>query len=301
MTWPTPHEVLGAARMKRPFHRYRYALLILLTRQRRARLLAHLDAYPEWRRLFSTDGGMFFVLFRRYLDRRWSLWRRFDMLEQDLTAAACHFGPRTMRILAKRQSMRICAGPGYSIDLTINRPTRIEGMWALSLNDAANRPLFNLSFGFTGADSALIASIQGVKRSDGDTMGTIRQLTKSNHGLRPHSMLLEVFRMACACRGIRHIEGIDTQHQVTHYKKKVDEFKFDYRAYWSEHGARQAPDGSWILPLEAQRRTPEEMPGHKRAMYRKRYALLDTLAARTAEGLQAAALAPDHVLHGIRL
>jgi uncharacterized protein VirK/YbjX len=88
---------------------------------------------------------------------------------------------------------------------------------------------------------------------------------------------------------------------VTRHKKDDDEFKFDYRAYWSEHGARQAPDGSWILPLEARRRTPEEMPGHKRAMYRKRYALLDALAAQTAEGLKAAALAPDHVLHGIRL
>ena len=107
--------------------------------------------------------------------------------------------------------------------------------------------------------------------------------------------------MACACWGIRRIEGIDSRHQVTRYKKKEDEFKFDYRAYWIEHGAHQGLDGNWLLPVEARRRTPDEMPGHKRAMYRKRYALLDGIAAQTAEALQAATLAPDHVLRGIRL
>lgn len=132
-------------------------------------------------------------------------------------------------------------------------------------------------------------------------MGLIRQLTKGCHGLRPHSLLLEVFRMACACWGIRRIEGIDSRHQVTRYKKKEDEFKFDYRAYWIEHGAHQGLDGNWLLPVEARCRTPDEMPGHKRAMYRKRYALLDGIAAQTAEALQAATLAPDHVLRGIRL
>lgn len=301
MTLPAPFDVLGAGRMKRPYHRYRYALLMAITRQRRARLLAHIDAIPEWRQLFSKDGSLLFVLFRRYLDRRWSMGRRFDMLEADLGAAARHFRADAMRILANRQNMHICAGPGYSIDLGINRPTRIEGMWAFSLNDAENRPLFNLSFGFTGPDSVLIASMQGVKRSDGDTMGLIRQLTKGCHGLRPHSLLLEVFRMACACWGIRRIEGIDSRHQVTRYKKKEDEFKFDYRAYWIEHGAHQGLDGNWLRPVEARCRTPDEMPGHKRAMYRKRYALLDGIAAQTAEALQAATLAPDHVLRGIRL
>ena len=35
MTWPAPFDVLGAGRMKRPYHRYRYALLMAITRQKR--------------------------------------------------------------------------------------------------------------------------------------------------------------------------------------------------------------------------------------------------------------------------
>ncbi len=296
MTWPEARHVLGPARMKRAFHRYKYALLLLLTARQRARLLRLLDTYPEWRQLFVATPSNFFVLFRRYLDRRHSMWQRFDSLMVDLTVAADKFGTDTMRLLAAGHGVRVGAQPGFSVDLTINRPTRIEGFWAFSLNDADNRPLFNLSFGFTGPDSVLIASVQGIKRHDDSAPGVIRSLTKGAHGLRPHFMLLEVFKMACASWGIQHIRGIDSAHQVTRYKKQDDEFKFDYRAFWREHGAVQQPDGAWLLPNQTRRRTPDEMPAHKRAMYRRRYALLDALAALVAAGLQAPAAAPEPLL-----
>jgi len=71
------------------------------------------------------------------------------------------------------------------VGLTLNAPTRIEGYWARCLYDADARPLFNLSFGFTAADTLLIASLQGLKRADGSNRETIRALNKQCHGLRP--------------------------------------------------------------------------------------------------------------------
>ena len=293
MAWPAAEHVLGPARMKRPFHRYKYRLLMLMTARQRAALLQVLDRHPAWRQLFVDTPSNFYVVFRRYLDRRWSMRQRFEFLMKDLEFAADKFGLATMRILSGGSSVRICEQPGFSVDLMINRPTRIEGFWALSLNDDENRPLFNLSFGFTAPDSVLIASVQGIKRNDDSAMEVIRRLTKQSHGLRPHFMLLEIFKMVCECWGIRHIQGVDTDHQVTQFKKKDDEFKFDYRAYWREHGALQQPDGRWLLPNQSKRRTPEEMPPHKRAMYRRRYLLLETLASRTAAGLGTCADAKD--------
>lgn len=73
--------------------------------------------------------------------------------------------------------------PGCAVDLTLNAPTRIEGYWALCVHDADACPLFNLSCGFTAADTLLIASLQGLKRADGGTRETIRALTKQCHGL----------------------------------------------------------------------------------------------------------------------
>ncbi|WP_398314313.1 DUF535 family protein [Zoogloea sp.] len=61
---------------------------------------------------------------------------------------------------------------------------RIEGYWALCLHDSDAPPLFNLSFGFTAADTLLIASLQKLKRVDGSKRETIYALTKQCHGLR---------------------------------------------------------------------------------------------------------------------
>lgn len=299
-SWPPLLDVLGPARSRRLFHRSKYQLLKLATTPQRRRLLRLLDQHPAWHHLLDADRRSFYVFYRRYLDRRLSIPQRFQAMITDLDTAARVFGPVTAWQLARGHSVRLCSAPLFSIDLTINRPTRIEGYWALSLNCADGAPLFNLSFGFTAAQSVLIASLQGLKRADGTNRALIRSLTKDCHGLRPHALLLEVFRMACQHWGMQQLLGIDAANQVTQYKKQADEFSFDYRSFWQESGATHHPDGHWHLPLEARRRGPDEVPAHKRATYRKRYALLDTLTPDIALALDNPVAHPgadSHILH----
>lgn len=56
-----------------------------------------------------------------------------------------------------------------------------------------------------------------------------------------------------------------------------------HRTFWQEHGARLGDDGHWQTPLQGRRRSPEEMPMKKRAMYRHRDALLEAPAGRSFE------------------
>lgn len=284
--WPALPDVLGPARTRRVFHRLKYRLLAWLTTPERRLLLQALDRHPAWARLLDADRRSFYVFYRRYLDRRYGLRQRFHAMIADLDTAAGHFGPALCGLLASGSSLRVAQAPGCAVDLTLNVPTRIEGYWALCLHDADARPLFNLSFGFTAVDTLLIASLQGLKRADGSNRETIRALTKQCHGLRPHALLLEVLRLLCVHWGVTRIVGIDSRNQVTQYKKKTDEFSFDYRTFWQEHGARLGDDGHWQIPLQGRRRSAEEMPMQKRAMYRRRYALLDTLAGQTARALR---------------
>lgn len=299
-SWPPLLDVLGPARSRRIMHRCKYRLLTFATTPQRRRLLKLLDQHPAWHHLLDVDRRSFYVLYRRYLDRRLSIPQRFQAMITDLDTAAQVFGPVTAWHLARGHSVRLCNAPLFSIDLTINQPTRIEGYWALTLNCADGSPLFNLSFGFTAPRSVLIASLQGLKRPDGTNRALIRSLTKACHGLRPHALLLEVFRMACQHWGMRQLQGIDAANQVTQYKKKADEFSFDYRSFWQESGATHHPDGHWHLPLEARRRGPDEVPPHKRATYRKRYALLDTLPpgiAQAQDNPSAHPGADSHIRH----
>lgn len=288
-TWPALPDVLGPARTRRLFHRVRYQLLKLLTGPQRHLLLQTLDRHPAWAHMLDVDRRSFYVFYRRYLDRRLSIRQRFHAMIADLEAAATHFGPVTAHLLANGGSVRVCAQAQFSVDLTINAPTRIEGYWALNLNAEDGQPLFNLSFGFLDADSLLIASLQGLKRSDGHNRQIIRSLTKRSHGLRPHALLLEILRMCCTAWGISRIHGIDPAYQVTQYKKKRDEFGFDYRVFWQEHGADLASDGHWRLPSHGLRRAAADIPMQKRAMYRRRYEMLDELGRGVVTALAAPA------------
>ena len=53
--------------------------------------------------------------------------------------------------------------------------------------------------------------------------------------------------------------------------------RFDYRAFWTEHAATRDVGGNWSLPLDTALRPLEEVPTKRRAMYRRRYAMLEAL------------------------
>jgi uncharacterized protein VirK/YbjX len=51
----------------------------------------------------------------------------------------------------------------------------------------------------------------------------------------------------------------------------------NYDEIWTEHGAVAGADGFFELGTDIQRREPHEMAPNKRAMYRRRYELMDAL------------------------
>lgn len=68
--------------------------------------------------------------------------------------------------------------------------------------DAEGVALFNLSFGVLGDRHVLVASLQGLQKSNDETKDRISLLTKRAHGLRPPILLLDVFVMLCQASGM---------------------------------------------------------------------------------------------------
>ncbi|WP_413774718.1 DUF535 family protein [Mesorhizobium sp. AR10] len=52
---------------------------------------------------------------------------------------------------------------------------------------------------------------------------------------------------------------------------------------WWERGAIDRRNGFFELPVEAGRRQGDEIPARKRAMYRRRYAMLDEIETQLCE------------------
>jgi uncharacterized protein VirK/YbjX len=72
-----------------------------------------------------------------------------------------------------------------------------------------------------------------------------------------------------------------------YFGSAADAVVADYDAIWEERGAQRIDDATFELPMYAVRRATEDVPARKRSLYRQRYALLDTLAARMEERIPA--------------
>ncbi len=288
LTWPSMSDVIGVLRAGRFFDRLKYQCRLLQASVARRMFLGYLSKNGLWRSLFVLNQRCFYVPFRLYLDRRWSQKMRFTQCSTDLQVAQVKFGLALAQRLVEGHRVHLSEEAHYSVDLELNRISFHEGFWALSIKDSQGQALFNMSFGFLSHNTVLIASVQGVRSDTGCHLETIQSITKQNHGLRPHHLLLNIFQMACADWGITEIRGIDPVHQVKKRRNTGKQgFTFNYREFWTELGATQLTDDDWLLPSHPQRREVEDIPSRKRALYRKRYAWLDDVATGVVTNLLA--------------
>jgi uncharacterized protein VirK/YbjX len=100
----------------------------------------------------------------------------------------------------------------------------------------------------------------------------ITAVTRELHGLRPKNLLLFAVRRIAARWSITKLRAVSTEMQL--WKENV---QADYNTFWEEVGGVRAPDGMYDLPLANGVKDPQEIKPKKRAMYRRRYQLLDAL------------------------
>lgn len=298
--WPAMGAVLGHERAGRWDERLKYQLRLAASRCERSMFAEALQSMEPWHRMFQREPTLHYVPFRLFLDRRWRAQERFMACERDLVCALAKFGPGLSHHIAQGHALRLCEHGGFAVDLMRNTVSCHEGLWALRLCTPEGLPLFNLSFAFLNAHTVLIGSVQGLQKGGAEGgQEAIRAFTKAAHGLRPHAFLMASLQAACQAWGVARVRGIDPLHQVKR-RRDADKqgFRFDYREFWrSQGGSREALGAShWHLPTTPVRRDDGDIATHKRAAYRRRYALLDALpapvAARLREAGAPAAAAP---------
>ncbi|WP_350261363.1 VirK/YbjX family protein [Pantoea sp. BJ2] len=125
----------------------------------------------------------------------------------------------------------------------------------------------------------LIGGLQGPRKHISNDV--IRDATKAAHGVFPKRLLMEaVFNLAEQC-GVEAITAVgDTTHvfrSLRYRHSKGDKFFASYSEFWLSLGGVARADELFALPLRAERKDLEEIASKKRAEYRRRYALLDSL------------------------
>jgi uncharacterized protein VirK/YbjX len=165
-----------------------------------------------------------------------------------------------------------------------------EGQLVINLFSKDVR-LFSLAFSLgrhEGEFTAFVGAVQG--RDLEGIADEYRELTKAAHGMRPRDLLFELFRFLCAILSVEKILAVADEHRhhrSDYFGAHEKVFSKDYNEMWLDRGGRRASPMFFALPLSASRRELDEISSKKRAMYRRRYELLDSIGQRMRTDYQA--------------
>nr|WP_253275001.1 VirK/YbjX family protein [Pantoea stewartii] len=141
----------------------------------------------------------------------------------------------------------------------------------------------SLSFTILNEDNErtlVIGGLQGPRKTISNEV--IRDATKAAHGLFPKRLLMEVVFILSQQCDVKKIAAVGDETHVfrslRYRHSKSDKFCASYSEFWLTLNGQARADGMFALPLMLPRKTLEEIASKKRAEYRRRYTLLDTLA-----------------------
>jgi len=167
-----------------------------------------------------------------------------------------------------------------------------DGLLCVSLWQGAVR-VFSISFCLSTSPSGRIAYVGGIQgQRSAAALEHNRMLTKAAHGLRPRDLAFELFRMLLPAMGVTQLECVADAHryQMTRRARITirwnDKVQLDYDETWESRGGLRGNNGFFRVPIAYARRDISEIPSKKRAMYKKRYALLDDLQLGITTAMQ---------------
>jgi uncharacterized protein VirK/YbjX len=221
---------------------------------------------------------------RPYVNRHWGLRRRLHEI-------ATHY------TLVHSRAPFLDLHNGESRDLTqyqiAGRPLRIvmdrpgwmrgEGQLAINLFYGRDR-IYTAMLHLSGTPRDLQLIVGNLQGDGRDRLTLYKTLTKAMHGMRPRDLLIHVVRILAGELHCCELLGInDAAHRSAHRLSRGAKVAV-YDEIWLEHGASSKPgSGFYSLTPALRKRSIQEIPANKRAMYRRRYQLLDELQVTLRE------------------
>ncbi len=231
-----------------------------------------------------------------YISQCWEAPQRLDVVASHFELVARQFP--LLLLLGRDEHLTLCDlsshSPGCS--LVLDRPVwfKREGELVLNLFQGDLR-VASLAFTLCRSQAGLnlyIGAVQGIHKGiDSETsLAIYRELTKDFEGLRPRSLLLEALKCLARRLGVTQLYAVSDacrHHRHPYFgRDKGQDLAANYDVIWQEHGACASDLADFFsLPLAPAQRAEADIPAKKRAMYRRRQALLDDVFSRLQAAL----------------
>jgi uncharacterized protein VirK/YbjX len=226
-----------------------------------------------------------------YLNNAWEAAQRLDALASHYEVVAGEFP--ALLLLGRDDSLTLCELSSHSpgCRLVLDRPIwfKREGELVLNLFQGDLR-VASMAFILCRREGELclfIGAVQGIHKGiDSETsLAIYRDLTKDFEGLRPRSLLLEALKCLARTLGVAQLYAVSDacrHHRHPYFgSDKAQDLAANYDVIWQENGAMAVDSaGFFAIALAPAQRAEHDIPAKKRAMYRRRQALLDDVFAR---------------------
>jgi uncharacterized protein VirK/YbjX len=218
-----------------------------------------------------------------YINHTWSMRRKLAAIDQHfrmLDGSARIVAHATFEEIELAQLAEEYVGLRLVLDKAVWFLREGEIVLNLFVND---QRFYSIAFTLGVEDGLPVALVGALQGSNVDAaQGVYRDMTHALHGMRPRDLLMVAFKMLCEEIGIHRIWGIasdNRQHNSPYFggshKEKV---LVAYNEVWLEHGGTELDNGFFEIPTTVRRKDMSEIPTRKRAVYRRRYEMLDRLA-----------------------
>jgi uncharacterized protein VirK/YbjX len=244
---------------------------------------------PALREMLGHRPSLVLAVGRPYINDRWPVPRRLDAIWEHYSLLRgplgfLRFDPGAQLLLA---SVETAVMP---LQLVLDKPSwfACEGELAVHLYSGKRR-LYSLAFSLGGDEGepvAYIGALQGL--GDRSALEIYRSLTHGTYGLRPRDLLLAVFRMLCSELGVVCIRAVSDEYSACRSRYFDKKIPASYDSAWIDHDG--APDGGGFYEIapRVSRRPQAAIPSRKRAQYRRRYQMFDSLEQQIGDAVRAA-------------
>ncbi len=279
-------------------------LCLFLRQHRQVKAIFH---DPFFRQIVSANPGIYEKIYREYIFCGATIDERLRLLTSHYQFVREVFDHSLIKSIYLLRNHQLCTVPlscgAEKVFARLSYLVRFEkeGELTLGLHDKSGRRLYSISFSFqscNGKRTALIGCIIGsdmISCSEEESPLSIKSLTKGMHGIRPKNLVFFLLQAFCQHLGVHSIMAVGSDsHIYSGQAKRRDRISFDYDDFWEEVGGRVAEDDRKLfsLPLHYTRRSFEEMRSNKRAIYLRRYALLDDIDAQIQQTMNSAGHRP---------
>ncbi|EOC1286799.1 DUF535 domain-containing protein [Cronobacter muytjensii] len=275
-----------------PAYRRKFMLRSLVTPFATRRWLAVLAQQPMLDALLHAQPGLPCRLHRPWLSVNVSRQQALAALEYHYQHIARLLPSPLMHGHLTRPGVTLALLTGkndaqYRLDLAAVADLDKEGETTVIFRDAAGVVLAEMTFTLCevdGKSTLFIGGLQGAKAwVEHDK---IQLATKACHGLFPKRLLLEVVCLLARHFAVSQILAVSNDTHIyrswRYAKKKKDKLHADYDSFWASLGGEKDAQGLYHMPLHIARKSLEEIASKKRAEYRRRYELLDSMTAQIA-------------------